>query len=73
MPIDGFMNTYDEIHSVWYGITDAWRLFRDPGEADYAECKAEPHYYRMGYILGKGLEAGFFFFLGGLVTKVMIL
>lgn len=68
-----FMNTYDEIHSFWYGMSDAIRWVHDPGDAEYAESKAEPHYYRLGYMTGGVLEASFWYFLGLLSCKTAIL
>lgn len=67
-----FLNTYDEIHSLWYGIGDALQWVHDPKDTAYEESLAEPHYYRLGYIAGGVLEASFWYFLGLLSCKVVL-
>lgn len=67
-----FLNTYDEVHSLWYGFSDAIKWIHDPGDACYEESKAEPHYYRLGYLAGGVLKASFWYFLGLLSYKVIL-
>jgi hypothetical protein len=64
MPENEFMNSYDEIHSVWYGISDAISWTRDPRTPESEECLKEPHYYRFGYLIGGILEAAAWAILG---------
>jgi hypothetical protein len=62
-----FMNTYDEVHAWWFGMTDALFLFK-PGEPDMQESLDEPHYYRFGTICGHLIQV-----LVGVILGVLIL
>ena len=64
-----FLNDPVEIHSFWYGLSDAISWAREPG--CHQECLDESHYYRFGYLAGGILEATFWLFLGGLIREVM--
>lgn len=69
--MDEFMNTYEEIHSVWYGFSDSLAWARHPSEDAPQECRDEPHYYRLGWLAGKVMQAAIYLVLGGLIVKVM--
>jgi hypothetical protein len=71
--MDEFMNTYEEIHAAWYGFGDSLVWARHPTEAIEDECRQEPHYYRLGYLAGKLMQATLYVFIGLLLTKVMFL
>ena len=70
--MDEFMNTYEEIHSFWYGLSDAWKWVHDPADRVYEESRAEPHYYRLGYMVGGVTEGLFWYFLGLLSCKAVL-
>ena len=47
-----FMSSYEEIHSVFYGIGDGIFPFK-AGTPYPSEVLEEPHYYLFGQIVGK--------------------
>lgn len=71
MCMDEFMNTYEEIHAGWYGFSDSLAWARHPSEDAPQECRDEPHYYRLGWLAGKILQAGIYLALGALLMKVV--
>lgn len=71
MTLNEFANTYEEIHAIWYGFSDSLTWARHPSEDAPRECRDEPHYYRLGWLAGKILQAGIYLALGALLMKVV--
>lgn len=69
--MEEFMNTYDEIHAVWYGFSDSLAWARHPTDTCPEECLKEPHYYRFGWFVGKIMQAGIYFVIGALLYKIV--
>jgi hypothetical protein len=63
-----FLNDPNELHSLWFGFTDAVMGFK-PGDPDMPESLAEPHYYRLGLVLGKAAIFGAGMVVMGLILK----
>jgi hypothetical protein len=51
-----FMDDTSDSHAVWFGLWDAMK-HRGYDRFRWEESVAEPHYYQLGYVAGRALQA----------------
>lgn len=57
---DGPLSTYPEWHAFQHGLYDSFRSVKPkaPALPDIEDVNAEPHYYKVGWLIGTVLHLG---------------